>query len=81
MPLSDRFYRADAVFVAFVEGPAELIEGLTKALRRPIFPLYLGKRSYPPTMPLFLQVYEGRAWEIITQLPWQAARFWQQQKK
>lgn len=81
MPLSDRFYRADAVFVAFVEGSAELIEGLAEALRRPVFPLYLGRRSCPPTMPLFLQVHEGRAWEIITQLPWQAARFWQQQKK
>jgi len=81
MPLSDRFYRADAVFVAFVEGPDELIEGLAEAVRRPVFPLYLGRRSCPPTMPLFLQVHEGRAWEIITQLPWQAARFWQQQKK
>lgn len=81
MPLSERFYRADAVFVAFVEGSAELIEGLAEALRRPVFPLYLGRRSCPPTMPLFLQVHEGNAWEIITQLPWQAARFWQQQKK
>ncbi len=81
MPLSERFYRADAVFAAFVEGPVELIEGLAEALRRPVFPLYLGRRSCPPTMPLFLQVHEGRAWEIITQLPWQAARFWQQQKK
>ncbi len=81
MPLSDRFYRADAVFVAFVEGPDELIEGLAEAVRRPVFPLYLGRRSCPPTMPLFLQVHEGRAWEVITQLPWQAARFWQQQHK
>lgn len=81
MPLSDRFYRADAVFVAFVEGSGELIEGLAEAIRRPVFPLYLGRRSCPPTMPLFLQVHEGKPWEIITQLPWQAARFWQQQKK
>ena len=81
MPLSDRFYQADAVFVAFVEGSAELIEGLAEALRRPVFPLYLGRRSCPPTMPLFLQVHEGKSWEIITQLPWQAARFWQQQRK
>ena len=81
MPLSDRFYRADAVFVAFVEGSDELIEGLAEAIRRPVFPLYLGRRSCPPTLPLFLHVHEGKAWEIITQLPWQAARFRQQQNK
>ena len=56
MPLSDRFYWADAAFGAFIEGPDELIEALAQAIVRPVFPLYLGRRACPPTMPLRLAV-------------------------
>src|SRR5882757_7550087 len=45
MPLSYRFYLADAAFVAAIEGPPSVLDGLREALRRPAFPLYLGRRS------------------------------------
>ncbi|MFN8099507.1 MAG: type I-E CRISPR-associated protein Cas5/CasD [Dermatophilaceae bacterium] len=47
MPLSTRFYLADAAFLAGVEGEPELVAGLAESLRRPTFPLYLGRRSCP----------------------------------
>ena len=56
MPLSDRFYWADATFGAFIEGPEDMIDGLAEAIVRPVFPLYLGRRSCPPTLPLRLAV-------------------------
>src|SRR5262245_28002284 len=52
MPLSYRQYLADAVFIAAVEGDAELLQGLHEALRAPVFPLYLGRRSCPPVLPI-----------------------------
>ncbi|MBB0229045.1 type I-E CRISPR-associated protein Cas5/CasD, partial [Streptomyces calidiresistens] len=45
MPLSERFYLADAVFVAGVEGDAELIRRLYEAVLAPRFLPYLGRRS------------------------------------
>ncbi|MQS09839.1 type I-E CRISPR-associated protein Cas5/CasD, partial [Streptomyces alkaliphilus] len=45
MPVSERFYLADAVFVAGLEGDHELLAALHRALRRPVYPPYLGRRS------------------------------------
>ncbi|MDX2643444.1 type I-E CRISPR-associated protein Cas5/CasD, partial [Streptomyces sp. PA03-1a] len=42
MPLSERYYLADAVFVAAVEGPAPLIARVHSALRAPRYLPYLG---------------------------------------
>ena len=51
MPLSNRYYLADAVFLAGIEGDRPLLEGIDEALHHPAFPLYLGRRSCPPTPP------------------------------
>lgn len=81
MPLSDRFYWADAAFGAFIEGPDELIESLAQAIVRPVFPLYLGRRACPPTMPLRLAVHDGAAWDALQATPWLAAKFYQRRRK
>lgn len=81
MPLSDRFYWADAAFGAFIEGPDELIEALAQAIVRPVFPLYLGRRACPPTMPLRLAVHDGAAWDALQATPWLAAKFYQRKRK
>lgn len=47
-PLSYRYYLADAVFVAGIEGDHTLLEGVADALQHPAYPLYLGRRSCPP---------------------------------
>jgi CRISPR system Cascade subunit CasD len=75
MPLSYRFYLADAVFVAAVEGDRGLIDGLADALRRPTFPLYLGRRSCPPAGPLLPKVVDGTVEDALTAEPW-AAKAW-----
>lgn len=49
MPLSYRYYLADAAFVAGVEGDRKLLEGLAAAIESPVFPLYLGRRACPPS--------------------------------
>lgn len=82
MPLSYRYYVADAVFVAAVEGHRTLLEGLHEALHAPTFPLYLGRRSCPPTGRLCLPddedngcrgVVDGGVEEVLRWLPWEAS--------
>jgi CRISPR system Cascade subunit CasD len=53
MPLSHRRYLADAVFLAGLESddPA-LLDEIQSALRRPRYPLYLGRRAFPPAGPI-----------------------------
>jgi CRISPR system Cascade subunit CasD len=75
MPLSYRFYLADAAFLAAVEGPASSLEELWDALRRPVFPLYLGRRSCPPAGQLALGMRPGDLYTALREEPWQASPF------
>lgn len=52
--ISHRYYLADAVFLAGIEGqPAEL-ELLRDAVRSPVWQLCLGRKSFPPAEPVWL---------------------------
>lgn len=53
-----RYYLSDAIFLIGIEGEPEQLEELQYALTHPVFPLYLGRRSCPPTMPLYLGIRE-----------------------
>jgi CRISPR system Cascade subunit CasD len=77
MPLTYRYYLADACFLAAVSGPEEVLVGLDEALARPHFPLYLGRRSCPPAGPVSLGVHSGTYIETLARWPWQAA-LWHQ---
>ncbi|KQB87180.1 type I-E CRISPR-associated protein Cas5/CasD [Corynebacterium lowii] len=72
--LVTRYYLSDALFVAAVESPRrEVLEGLEEALRRPRFPLFLGRRSCPAPPDLVIGVREGSAVEELRALDWQAS--------
>lgn len=81
MPLSYRFYLADAAFLAAIEGPDAVIEGLRDALVRPAFPLYLGRRSCPPAGPLVLGVRAGDVPTVLRDEPWRASPFVQKRHR
>ena len=46
--VTNRYYLADAVFLAGFEGDEALLEKIDSALCSPVFPLSLGRRSCPP---------------------------------
>ncbi|MFD6080453.1 type I-E CRISPR-associated protein Cas5/CasD [Streptomyces hydrogenans] len=74
MPLSERFYLADAVFVAAVEGDPDLLSGLHTALRTPAYPPFLGRRSCPPARPLDLGLHPDKdLLQALRHEPWQAS--------
>lgn len=84
---SRRHYLADAHFLAGLEGEdAAFLGSLETALRSPVWPLSLGRKSFPLTLPPYLpdgSVREGvpletalgrEAWRPLLPLrPWEAA--------
>ncbi len=77
MPVSERFYLSDAVFVAAVEGAADLVDELLAAVRAPVFLPFLGRRSCPPSRPIDLRVRRGDLATALRSEPWQASPRWQ----
>lgn len=79
--VTTRFYLQDAVFVAAVQGERDFLNTLVSAIRRPSFPLALGRRACVPTMPLLLTPEDGDLWpgglaDVIRSVPWQASPHW-----
>ncbi|GAB20276.1 putative CRISPR-associated protein [Gordonia effusa NBRC 100432] len=74
-PLSVRYYLADAKFVAAVEGEDELVSGVAQALRRPTFPLYLGRRSCPPSGPVQTSITNIALPQALKEAPWIASSY------
>jgi CRISPR system Cascade subunit CasD len=77
MPVSERFYLADAVFVAAVEGDDALIGELDDAVRAPHFLPYLGRRSCPPATPVALRVHRNAdLLTVLRETPWEASSWY-----
>ena len=55
----------DAIFLVGVTGNDALIEECASALLRPRWPLYLGRREFPPTLPILLGVKGGDLVDVV----------------
>lgn len=80
LPLSQRYYLQDAVFVAGVEGDQSVLEGIAESLRKPTFPLYLGRRSCPAEGQIVLGIVSEPLEEALRHLDWQAAQWWRKRR-
>lgn len=77
--VTQRMYLQDAVFLAAVQGPRDLIEALVKAIRRPVFPLALGRRACVPVQPIVVCRDKFEVWDsdidgVLADVPWQVSR-------
>jgi CRISPR system Cascade subunit CasD len=52
--VTNRFYLADAVFLAGLQGSATLLQQVQNALMNPVWPLYLGRKAFVPSQPVYL---------------------------
>ena len=76
MPLSDRYYLTDAVFVAGLAGERSILESLEQALIHPAFPLFLGRRSCVPSGKLVLGISDADLVPALRSHPWEASRWY-----
>ena len=79
--VTNRYYLQDAVFVAALSSNDEdLINDVVTAVTEPYYPLFLGRRSAPPTADFFLGVFETDAVTALKEYPWQASSWYQRRK-
>ncbi|MFK8909819.1 type I-E CRISPR-associated protein Cas5/CasD [Streptomyces sp. YS-3] len=83
MPLSERFYLTDAIFVAGVEGDKTLLQRLHEAVRSPRFLPYLGRRSCPPSRPIEMgpPTEDTSLEEALHSAEWQASSWYRRQQR
>ena len=78
--VSQRYYLCDAVFLVGLESEdKEWLQELNRALQSPVYPLFLGRRSCPPTLPLTLGIREENLVDALKKEPWQASLWMQRQ--
>lgn len=69
--VTQRYYLADALFLAGFEGSPELLKRIESALQKPAYPLFLGRRSCPPDGRVLLGIREGKTLlEALREEPW-----------
>lgn len=72
--VTERYYLCDACFLVGMESSDEtLLNRLAEALSSPCFPLYLGRRACPPTLPLLLGIRSVPLADALREEPWQAS--------
>lgn len=79
-PLTYRYYLQDYRFLAGVEGPEGVLDELAQAVRAPKFPLFLGRRSCPPSTRVFHSLNPQGLEDALHSAPWMAAQWYQRQQ-
>lgn len=51
--VSNRMYLADASFLVALQGSERIIASTAAALQSPVWPVFLGRKSCPPAVPVF----------------------------
>jgi CRISPR system Cascade subunit CasD len=66
---SHRYYLQHASFVAALEGDASFITRVADAVASPRYPLFLGRRSCPPSVAPLMGVVSGDRWTALAAAP------------
>jgi CRISPR system Cascade subunit CasD len=72
--VSVRWYLSDGAFLIALGASEEsadpgLLDRLASALRRPVYPLFLGRKSCPPSAPILIGIREGSPEEVLRREP------------
>jgi len=71
-PLSHRFYLADAVFLVGIEAERGELLAYQAALTQPYFPLFLGRRAFPPDGPVRTALVASPLRQALSEWKWEA---------
>lgn len=79
--LTRRYYLSDAIFVVGVESEDNaMLQQLEEAVKNPVFPLFLGRRSCPPCGQIVLGIREFDLETALDKEPWQTPE-WRRKKE
>ena len=73
--VTERYYLADAIFLAGLEGEASVLHNIDMALCSPFYPLFLGRRSCPPVGKMSLGLRDTSLKDALCNEPWQASQW------
>jgi len=80
--VSHRFYLADAAFLVVLEGiDRTLLDKIQNYLKNPTWPLALGRKSYVPSEPIWIEngVQDAPLRDVLSTWPWIAThRKWEE---
>lgn len=63
---TERYYLSDAVFLVALESDNdELLKEIIRAINNPVYPLFLGRRSCPPTLPIVIGIRSDEMINIL----------------
>ena len=71
--VSKRFYLTDAAFLVGLESPDHtLLEALHQSLRNPVWPLFLGRKSFVPSESIWIEngLVEAALFPALEKFPW-----------
>lgn len=71
--ITNRHYLIDSTFLVGLEGDRDLLEVLDSAIRHPYYPLYLGRRSCPPSGRISLGIRDVCLEDALSSEPWLAS--------
>lgn len=71
--VTNRHYLSDALFIVGLEGNDDLLKDIECAMKSPEYPLFLGRRACPPTMPIVLGIRNIPMLDALRNEPWMAA--------
>lgn len=78
--MTRRYYLSDAIFlVGLFHFDDAFLSKLEEALFHPVYPLFLGRRSCPPSYPLVLGIRDSSLQEALEKEPW-LAQEWRQKR-
>ena len=67
--VTERYYLADASFLAALEGPEGFLRELADALYEPVWPIYLGRKACVPACPVLVSLETRSAEECLRLWP------------
>lgn len=81
MPLTNRYYLSDAIFLVALGAEQEVLQTIDSALRSPKWPLFLGRRACPADLPISLGIHDEYedVREALSKENWYASSWFQEQ--
>ncbi len=74
--VTNRYYLENGCFLVGLEGGESKLKEIEEAIQRPFYPLFLGRRSCPPSGRILLGTRNKGLCDALCEEPWQASEWY-----